>query len=84
MNRPAIDPIRAGRVLRTALALCAVALVAACGTIGPDPWEKDLMARKQMLPAANASVKAAENHIYFSKEGASGGSSAAGGGCGCN
>ena len=75
---------RARRAARLALALCALALVSACGTVGPAPWEKDLMAKKQMLLTANASVRAAENHIYFSKEGASGGSSAAGGGCGCN
>lgn len=84
MNHNTERPRRAAALLRVAFALAALTLVSACGTIGPDPWEKDLMAKKTMLPSANASVKAAESHIYFSKEGASGGSSAAGGGCGCN
>lgn len=82
MNPPIID-VRARR-LRIAAAFLSLVAVSGCGTIGPDPWEKDLMARKTMLLTANGSVKAAENHIYFSKEGAVGGSSAAGGGCGCN
>ena len=64
--------------------MAALALLSACGTIGPKPWEKDLMARKVMQLDANASVHAAEDHIYFSKEAASGGRSSAGGGCGCN
>jgi hypothetical protein len=72
------------RVVRMAAVLSALVLLPACSTIGPDPWEKDLMATKPMLLTANGSVKAAESHIYFSKEGASGGSGAAGGGCGCN
>ncbi len=65
--------------------LCAVlVLVSACGTLGPKPWQKDLMARKDMLVGANAAQFAAEDHIYFSKEAASGGRGSAGGGCGCN
>jgi hypothetical protein len=82
MNPQILDPVR--RALLMALACSVLPFVSACGTIGPDPWEKDLMAKKEMLPNANQAVKGAESHIYYSKEGASGGSSAAGGGCGCN
>lgn len=42
------------------------------------------MARKEMQVSLNAMQKAADEHIYFSKEAASGGSGFAGGGCGCN
>ena len=72
------------RVLRMAAALSLFVLLPACTTIGPNAWEKDLMAKKPMLLTANSSVRSAESHIYFSKEGASGGSGTAGGGCGCN
>lgn len=72
---------RGARLLVLAGALLSLC---ACGTVGPQPWQKDLMARKEMLPSANATVRAAQDHIYFSKEAASGGRSAAGGGCGCN
>lgn len=73
--------IRGVRLL-TACAL--LGLLSACGTIGPKPWQKDLMARRDMQVNANAAQNAAEDHIYFSKEAASGGRTAAGGGCGCN
>jgi len=58
--------------------------ISACGTIGPDPWEKDLMAKREMRPDPNPLETAAAEHIYFSKEASSGGRGFAGGGCGCN
>jgi hypothetical protein len=56
----------------------------ACSSLGPKPWEKDLMARKEMALNAYPLQTAAEDHIYFSKEASSGGRGFAGGGCGCN
>ena len=58
--------------------------LAGCGTIGPDPWQKDLMARREMRPDPYPMETAALEHIYFSKEASSGGRGFAGGGCGCN
>ena len=78
----AIGRLRGGACL---IAACgALLLLAGCASIGPKPWEKDLMAKKEMLVSANAAQLAAEDHIYFSKEAASGGRGFAGGGCGCN
>jgi hypothetical protein len=59
-------------------------LCTACTTIGPKPWEKDLMSRREMQVGAYALQAEAEDHIYFSKEASSGGRGFAGGGCGCN
>ncbi|MGA7710796.1 MAG: DUF4266 domain-containing protein [Rhizomicrobium sp.] len=59
-------------------------LCSACSSLGPKPWEKDLMARKEMQLGAYSQLTAAEEHIYFSKEASSGGRGFAGGGCGCN
>jgi len=68
-----------------AAACAALALLCgACSSIGPKPWEKDLMARKEMQVGAYFQLTAAEEHIYFSKEASSGGRGFAGGGCGCN
>lgn len=68
------------------LVLCVGAslLLAGCASIGPKPWQKDLMARPEMQVGANSIVEAVNDHIYFSKEAASGGRGFAGGGCGCN
>lgn len=70
----------------SAAALCGAlaVLCGACSSIGPKPWEKDLMARKEMQVGAYSQLTAAEEHIYFSKEASSGGRGFAGGGCGCN
>jgi len=59
-------------------------LCGACASFGPKPWEKDLMARKEMQLNLHPLQTAAEEHIYFSKEASSGGRGFAGGGCGCN
>lgn len=66
------------------LALAAMASgLCGCG-LGPKPWEKDLMAQREMAPVTHPLLSAAEDHVYFSKEGSSGGRGFAGGGCGCN
>ena len=75
----------AARRALSILACIGLALVcSACTTIGPKPWQKDLMSRREMQVGAYALQAAAEDHIYFSKEASSGGRSYAGGGCGCN
>jgi hypothetical protein len=72
-----------------AAAVCLVLAAAglalgACGTVGPKPWERDLMARPDMALDAAPVDSAIDDHVYFSKEGASGGRGFGGGGCGCN
>jgi hypothetical protein len=62
----------------------AVLLLSGCTSLGPKPWEKDLMARQEMQPDTHPLLTAAEEHIYFSREASSGGRGFAGGGCGCN
>jgi len=59
-------------------------LLAGCASLGPRPWEKDLMARHEMQVDPYPLQTAAEDHVYFSKEASSGGRGFAGGGCGCN
>ncbi len=73
------------RRVSIAALISSLALIgAACTSIGPQPWEKDLMARKEMQVDTHPLLTAAEDHIYFSKEASSGGRGFAGGGCGCN
>lgn len=72
---------------RTPLAAAAavVALtLGGCAPLGVQPWERDLLAKPAMQPAGSAVVGGIDDHIYFSKEAATGGRSTGGGGCGCN
>ena len=47
-------------------------------------WQKGHLARPDMALEGNALEAKFADHIYFSKEAASGGAGVAGGGCGCN
>ncbi|TQV87137.1 DUF4266 domain-containing protein [Aliikangiella coralliicola] len=49
-----------------------------------QPWERGKLARPEMAWSNDVLEGRLESHIYWSKEASSGGSSAAGGGCGCN
>jgi hypothetical protein len=62
----------------------AAILSAGCGTLGVKPWERDLMARRDMQFDGEALDAKLDDHLYFSKEASSGGRSFGGGGCGCN
>jgi len=66
---------------------CAVvaAMVAGCTTLAPpQPWEKGVLARPEMQFDADPLETKITQHIYTSKEAATGGYGAGGGGCGCN
>ena len=65
------------------LALAAQAL-AGCAHVGVKPWEREVLARDAMQLDTNPLDTAIDDHIYFSKEGTSGGRGFGGGGCGCN
>ncbi len=55
-----------------------------CANLGVEPWERDLLAKKEMSLTASPIDAALDDHIYFSKEASSGGKGFGGGGCGCN
>jgi hypothetical protein len=56
-----------------------------CATLqAPKPWEKDRLARPEMQFDADPLDAKLTQHIYDSKESATGGNGVGGGGCGCN
>lgn len=59
-------------------------LLAACSSLGVEPWERDILAKPEMSLNSDAIDLGLDDHVYFSKEGTSGGRAFAGGGCGCN
>lgn len=87
MHSPSIRFSR-GRLLRATVGatLAGLALLAGgCSSFQPpQPWEKGTLARKDMTFEADALDQRFVQHIYFSKEAASGGYGVGGGGCGCN
>jgi Domain of unknown function (DUF4266) len=72
------------RPLLRAATLLLLAALAGCSTIGVKPWERDVLARPEMALDAAPVDTALDEHIYFSREAASGGRGFGGGGCGCN
>ena len=71
---------------RFILLAIAAASVAGCTLVQPvQPWEKGNLAKPEMTIQGNDPLgdKFSE-HVYYSREAASGGSGVGGGGCGCN
>lgn len=61
-----------------------VVLFSGCAVQRVQPWERDILAQPKMQFAPDALDGYFDEHIYFSKEGSSGGAGVGGGGCGCN
>ncbi len=66
-------------------------LLSACTTLSNamlhepvKPWERDILARDAMQMPYDDMHAFSDDHIYFSKEAATGGNGVGGGGCGCN
>lgn len=49
-----------------------------------QPWQKGILAKRQMALEGDAIDGYVDEHIYFSKEATTGGTGVGGGGCGCN
>ena len=64
--------------------LILLAFLSGCTNWGVEPWERQTLAKREMLLIADPVESATDDHIYFSKEASSGGQAFAGGGCGCN
>jgi len=72
---------------RSALAVCvlvALSSLGGCAYAPPQPWEKGNLAKPEMSMGGDPLDQAFTQHIYGSKEAASGGYGVGGGGCGCN
>lgn len=67
---------------RVAGCLLLAALLAGCETVAP--WERGTLAREEMQWEGDTLEARLRDQTYTSKEAASGGAGAAGGGCGCN
>ena len=66
------------------LVLAVLAILDGCASVGLKVWERDILSKPEMSPEHQANNRTIDDHIYFSKEAASGGRGFGGGGCGCN
>jgi hypothetical protein len=62
--------------------LLAAVLLSGCAEV--KPWERNILARPEMQLTPDKLESYVDDHIYFSKEAATGGKAVGGGGCGCN
>tara|TARA_R110001583_G_scaffold77851_3_gene211605 strand:- start:32566 stop:32790 length:225 start_codon:yes stop_codon:yes gene_type:complete len=70
--------------IKRALLFSLIISATGCSSLGVEPWERDLLAKKEMALTSSPIDAAFDDHIYFSKEASSGGKGFGGGGCGCN
>ena len=75
----------------TAYLLLTLSCLSGCSVFQPmftpeevKPWQKGILAKKQMSLQGDPIDSYVDEHIYFSKEGSTGGKGVGGGGCGCN
>ncbi len=68
--------------MRILFGLLLLAALAGCETV--QPWERGLLAKDEMQWTSDPMEAQLRNQIHASKEASSGGTGAAGGGCGCN
>lgn len=72
------------RIALTGLLLASLCTLAGCSLNRVPPWDRDVLAQKKMQLDPYPLDSYLDEHIYYSKEGASGGAGVGGGGCGCN
>ena len=74
------------RLCKIALLTLLIAIVVSgCASLNiVQPWEKGNLAKPEMTFDSDRADSAFSEHIYGSKEAASGGATVGGGGCGCN
>jgi hypothetical protein len=79
-TNPATDSMPHAAKLFLVIAL----LLSATGCAVVKPWQRETLADAIMQPDRDPMGSGLIDHVYFSREAASGGRSVGGGGCGCN
>jgi len=70
--------------LRIALLLSGLAALGLTGCAHVQPWERGALAGYKMNRDRDPLKTASDEHVYFSREAATGGQGVGGAGCGCN
>ncbi|MBS0662054.1 MAG: DUF4266 domain-containing protein [Verrucomicrobia bacterium] len=72
------------RLARLLLLALLAGFLAGCAGVNVQPWERATLASYAMRPDRDPLATAMAEHVYFSREAASGGRGVGGSGCGCN
>ncbi len=74
--------------MRNLIILAGVLALTGCGSMFKvetvKPWQRGVLAQEDMQLIPDKMQGYADDHLYFSKEAATGGKGVGGGGCGCN
>ncbi|NMP15614.1 DUF4266 domain-containing protein [Thalassotalea sp. Y01] len=70
--------------MKRVIVIVSCLMFSGCASLGVEPWQRELLAKKEMALNSGGLDTIIDDHVYFSKEASSGGRSFAGGGCGCN
>lgn len=71
-------------VPRLSLALALATLIGGTGCAQVKPWQRGALADLTMRPDRDPVGTSLTEHMFFSREAATGGRGVGGGGCGCN
>lgn len=75
-------------MMRKLLIVAGVLALSGCGSMltveSVKPWQRGVLAQDDMQLIPDEMQNYADDHMYFSKEAATGGKGVGGGGCGCN
>lgn len=74
--------MKTSKLIFVAVLAVLAGLVSGCQHV--SPWERGVLADATMRPDANPLNVMMAEHMWFSREAASGGRGVGGGGCGCN
>lgn len=75
---------RLSALLLAALALTVLGGCASATLVRVQPWERTALADSTMRPDRDPLATTMSEHVFFSRESASGGRGIGGSGCGCN
>lgn len=73
-----------GKLGRVFLVFGCLSTLQACAALEVKPWQRGVLSKPEMAGSPDAIEAKMRDHVFYSKEGSSGGASAGGGGCGCN
>jgi hypothetical protein len=72
------------KTLIAVITVCMCMAATGCAEVKVKPWQRNILAQPEMQLDRDFMDSYVDDHVYFSKEAATGGRGIGGGGCGCN